>query len=166
MRHLHARQVAQQDAVRVQRALGLARGARRVDDHGRIVGGRVHRGVVVRLLGQGRVKRHGAFLAVAVDAIHDLQVRQAGAYLAQFSAPFRVRHQRHRAAVGQAELDGVHAKQREQRYRHRAHLVDSNMGDRGFGRLRQVHGHAVAACYAMARQAMRQAVGLRLDVVE
>jgi hypothetical protein len=50
--------------------------------------------------------------------------------------------------------------------RYGAHLVDRDVRHRGLGRLRQVDGHAVAALDAMAFQAVRQAVGLRLDLVE
>ncbi|KAG1544180.1 hypothetical protein G6F50_013904 [Rhizopus delemar] len=156
----------QQDAMRVQRALGLARGARRIDDDGGVVCRGANRGVVVGLGGQRRMERHRAALAFAINAIDDLKVRQAGADFKQLAAALGVGPQRRRAAVGQPVLDGVHAEQREQRHRHRAHLVDGDVRHRGLGRLRQIHRHAVAAPHPVALQAVREAVGLRLDVVE
>jgi hypothetical protein len=47
LRHLNAGQMAEQDAMGMQRALRLTRGAGGLDDHGRVVGERVGGGEAV-----------------------------------------------------------------------------------------------------------------------
>ncbi|PHJ59674.1 hypothetical protein VF03_34295 [Nostoc linckia z2] len=68
MRHLDARQVAEQDAMAVKGTLGLAGGAGGVDHHGRVVGRRVDGREGARGLLQRAVEALDA-VGRAVDAI-------------------------------------------------------------------------------------------------
>ena len=144
VRHLDTRHVAEQHAMRVQRALGLAGGAGG-EDHQR---GIVRRGVGRReLVGRARDRLVQAERALArsVDREHQRKLRQRGARLGQLRQPLRVGDDGLHAGVLQPVGQRIDAEQNRQRHRDRAHLVDRDMPGGRLRRLRQQHRDAVAA---------------------
>jgi hypothetical protein len=98
LRHLHARQVAEQDAVRVQRALRAAGGAGGVDDHRRVVRAGRDAGVAVLRARHLRIQVDYAWSAARRQ--HAAQRRQAVADRHQFRHACRIGDQRRSAAIG------------------------------------------------------------------
>src|SRR2546423_425500 len=115
VRVLHSREVAEERAVRMQRALRLTGGAARVDDERRILGERVGDLETVRRLRGQRVEIERAFSG-SVNAEDGLQVREAVAQLRDLGQLLAVGDDRTRAAVLQAELERLLAEQREERH--------------------------------------------------
>lgn len=106
LRHLYARQMAEQDAMGMQSAFRLTRGAGGVDDHGRIVGPRIGGGVAVGGL------CHLGFeieMASAADDEDLAQVRQRAADRFDLVDVLRVGDENARAAVAEAVLQRLGA---------------------------------------------------------
>ena len=158
VRQLDAGQVPDQDAMGVQRAFGLAGGARRVDHHRRIVGGRFDGGEIGRGPRQQIGKAPGA-IAGAVDRQHARELRRLAADAGELGKTLRVGQQRLRAGILQAVGQRIGAEQHRDRQRHGAEFVDRDMGGHDFRRLRQQDGDAVAARDAMRAQHIGEPVG-------
>ena len=162
MRELEAGEVAEQAPVGVQGALGRPRGARRVDEQGRIVGARVGGGEGVAR-GIEEVPE-AARLAVARNDV--LQLVQIGADGLDEVAARGVGHQRAGTAVGEPVPERVGAEQHRERQRHRAELVHGDVGHRGLDALGQDDPHPVPAPDAEAGQRVGEAVAEALQLRE
>ena len=145
MHHLDAGQMAEQRAMRVQRALRVARGAGGVDDDGGIVGRCIDGGEFFRSIFDRGPERFGAGMDRARRHVDVLQIRQPVADLCEFLPAGLVGDHGLGAGIGQAKLQRILAEQREQRHRDQAGTKRRQMRDRQFQRLRQEHRDAVAA---------------------
>ncbi len=136
--------------MRDQRALRRPGRARRVDQAGRVVGARRdHLEFVVALLEQ--VPELDVVVAdLAADDV--LEVRQLGRERAHVVVAAGVDDRDARAAVAQPVLERLGAEQDRERQRYRAELVDREVRDDGFDRLRQHDRNAVAAADAVRAQ--------------
>ena len=150
--------MADQNAMRVQRALGLAGGAGGVDHHRRIVGGGIDRREFRRRPRQQIGKAAGA-IAFAVDRQHASEFRRLAANPVELGEALRVGEQRLGAGILQAVEQRIGPEQHRDRQRDRAELVDRDMGGGDFRRLRQHDGDAVAALNAMRAQHIGEPVG-------
>src|SRR5713101_3166714 len=162
VRVLDAREVAEEDAVRVQRSLRLARGARSIDDDRRVLGRR-RNGVEPA---RGALERGGQIdgaLAGPVRAEDQAQLGQALAKPLDLRQLVPVGDDRARAAVLQPELQGLLAEQLEERDRDQARLVHGDVGDRGLLPLRQEDRDAVAARQPVRDQHVGEPVRQLLD---
>lgn len=154
--------------MRMQRALRLAGRAGRVDDHGRIVGGRIHRHEIRRFGGERRVvAQHAGHVGrIVADAVDGMQRRQLRAQRRDLRVAGRVGDERGRLAVREPVLERVDAEQREERYRDRAEFVRGEVRDGRFGPLREKDADPVAAPQAGTREAVREPVRSIPQVVE
>ena len=153
LRQLDAGQVAQQDPVAMQRALGRPRRAGGVNDDRRIVGAGIGRRKGVAGLVEFRVEVERAparFPARALDAENQLQLRQALAQQRDLGESGPVGHQRLGPAVAQAILKRLFPEQREERHGDAAKLVNAEMADGRFRRLGQQNADPVAARHAVS----------------
>ena len=158
--------VAEQEPMGVERALGWAGRARRVDDDRRVVGQRVN----------GRERgRGGAELAGVVErpvdpatVDHDdrAQVGQALADLGHLGPVRRVGDERDGARIGQPVLDGLRAEQHEQRDGDEPGAVGRDVGDARLRRLGQEDRDPIARDEAVPGQDVRQPVRRPPDVLE
>ena len=151
VRHLDTRHVTEQDAMRVQRALGLAGGAGG-EDHQR---GIVRRHVGRReLIGRARDRLVQAERALArtVDREHQRELRQRRARFGELREPLRVGDDGFDAGVLQPIGQRIDSEQDRERHRDGADLVDRDVPGRGFRRLWQQHRDAVAARNAVRDQ--------------
>ena len=158
MRQLDAGQVADQHAMRVQRAFGLAGGAGGVDHHRRIVGGGIDGRELRRRPRQQFGKAAGA-VAFAVDRQHAVKIRHFAANAVELGEPLRVGQQRPGAGILQAIGQRIRAEQHGDRQGDGAELVDRDMRGRHFRRLRQHDGDAVAALDALRAQHVGETIG-------
>ena len=158
VRVLHSRQVAEERAVRMQRALRLTGGAARVDDECRILGERVGDLETVRRLRGQRVEIERAFSG-SVDAEDGLQVREAVAQLRDLGQLLAVGDDRTRAAVLQAELERLLAEQREERHGDHPGLPGGHVRDGGLVALGQQDGDPIAALQPAGDEHIGQTVG-------
>ena len=145
MRQLDAGKMTEQNAMGVQRALGLAGGAGGVDHHRRIVGGGIDR----------REIRRGARQQIrkaVVDRNDAGELRHLSANAVELGEALRVGDERLGAGILQAIAQRIRAEQHRDRQRDRAELVDRDMGGGDFRRLRQHDGDAVAARNAVRAQ--------------
>ena len=144
-------------AMRVQRALRRAGGARGVDDQRRIVGrGRRPRG---RRRWRAPPRRHSDRTPGRAPSA-PRTVRSPGSRSrtsAERGEAGIVGDERRRAAVAQAELQRIRPEQLEQRHGDRADPVDGEMRERRLRPLRQQHRDAVAARDALRLQHVAQA---------
>jgi hypothetical protein len=162
-------EVAHQRTVRNQPALGVACGATGVNQHGWLVGQRVHAGIGVGCPGQrlGPGQQHGAGAVRPVDlgGISQLtahhkdvpQTRALGTHLQQGFQTGLVTNGHVGPAVLQAVSQCLGPEQHGQRHAHRAGLHHPHVGHGGFKPLRQHNGHPVAALHAQATQHVGQA---------
>ena len=157
-----AGQIADQRAVRDQRALGRAGCAAGVNEHRRVVGARSSRTQATELAGQRL--RPIDIAASAIDADQAAQRRATAAQALQGRHGLRIGDCRHRLAVLQAVDQCLRAKQHRQRHGHRPHLQQRHVGHRGFKALRQHDGHAVATPHAQALERCAQGVGRLLQL--
>ena len=142
---LDRRHRAQHHAMGMQRALGLAGGARGVDQQRRILGRRVDGGEIVRGSGQQAVPvEKGAAVRAGADHDDRLEVRQAIAHRQHLGELAHVGDQRRRLGIGQPIFQRLLAEQREQRQHDGAHAVARKMAERELGALAQEHAHPVA----------------------
>ena len=152
MRQLDARQVPEQDAMGMQRALRLAGGAGGVDHHRRIVG----RGIDRREIGRGARQQIGKAIVDRHDAG---KFRHLAAHAVELGEPLRVGDERLGAGILQAVGQRIGAEQDGDRQRDGAELVDRDMRGGDFRHLRQHDGDAVAARDAMRAQHIGEPVG-------
>ena len=139
-----ARQMAEQHAMGVQRALGRAGGTGSINHQRAIVGaGQCRREFGARagkrgmkILGAGRAPVERQY---EVDAI----ARRVG--LAEFSQALSVGDQRARAGIFEPISDGLNPEQHGERQRDRAKLVDSDVAQCDRRTLRQQDGDPIAA---------------------
>jgi hypothetical protein len=150
--------VADQHAMGMQRALGRAGRAGRVDHQRRIVGGRVDRREIGRRARDGAMEVERA-LPGAVERQDQLQLGQLVAKRDDLAEPLRIGDQRPRACVLQAIRDRVRPEQHGERQRDRAELVDRDMNRRDLRSLRQQDGDAVAARDAVGGERVGEAIG-------
>eukprot|EP01136_Pigoraptor_vietnamica_P000419 Opistho-1_new@25714 len=154
---------------RVHHALGLAGGARGVDELGHVVGAgpvllQDLRGIGLLLpcgAGQQRLEAVGA---AAADHHHLCQVGQAGlqarGHLFEVEAPEARRHDQHLGrTVPQHERQLALAEDVHQRVHHRAEARAGQVGQRELPPVGQLTGHHVVAPHAQPRQADGDAVG-------
>ena len=160
MRHFDARQVAEQHAMRVQRALRRTGGAGGVDHHRRIVGERVFRRECVGRLLQQRVESERA-VGLAVDRHDQRQTGSAVAEPIELCQALRIGDQHLGAGILQPVGERFRPEQQRERQRHRRKLVDRDMRGHGLGRLRQQDRDPVAALDAVRAQRIGEPVGLR-----
>ena len=164
VRNLDARQMPEQHALRVQRPLRLARGAGRVDDERRVVRAGAHRRELVRSALERLLVVERAVRAPAIDHEHELQVREPvadGVHLGQIHA---VGDQRPCTGVLQAEFERVLAEQHEQRDGDQPRLVERDVGDGRFRRLREQHPAPIAGRHPVRLEHVREPVRGALDV--
>lgn len=142
MRHLHARQMADQHPVRMQRALGRSRRAGRIDHHRRLVGIGVAR-VQLRYLAQhhGIEAEHIPVRSVGRD--DQRQARHVTPDRGQLGDPGRVGDEGPRARILEPVTQRVGAEQGGERQRDGADLVNRHMRDRHRRPLRQEDRDAV-----------------------
>ena len=162
LRRHEAGQVADQRAVRHQRALRGAGRAAGVDQQRRILGQRRHEREAVAGLRQQRAPR----VAFAVALADDDQVLQRGTVRAdrrERGQGAGVDDRDDGVAVLQAVLERVGPEQQRQRHRHRAHLVDGHVRHDGLGALRQDDRDAVTGLHAERLQRVGEAVGVGLQ---
>ncbi len=157
VRHLHARQVAQQHAVGVERSFRVSRGARCVDDDRGIVRRRVERREIRASADQLGMKVDGAG-AAAGNGEHRGEVGQAVADRRELGDADLVGDDGLGAAVRQAEFERILAEEGEERHRDQARLPRRDMGDPRLRRLRQKDREPVAAPQAMGAQHIGEAV--------
>ena len=148
---LDPRQMAQQDAMRMQRALGVAGGPRGIDQDRRIVRPGRRGRIAVGLVGQGRVQigdldagepRLGA--RGQVLAQDQAQVGQVGGDPGQNLQAGRAGDDRGGCGIAQPVAQRLGAEQHEQGQRHAPHPRHGDMGHGGVQRLRHQHGNPVA----------------------
>ena len=159
MRHHHAGQVAEEDALGVQGALGVARRAGGVHEQCRIVGARIG-----GRRGRGRALQQAPEIARArlrtiadgQDVLHALGVADR---LRVALEGLRRGDEDPRGAVAQAIADRIRSEQREHRQGDGAELLDGDMRDQHFGALRQVDADDRAAPDAQIRQHVGTARG-------
>src|SRR5437763_9573551 len=123
----------EQDAMRMQRSLRLSGRAGGVDDQGGVICGGVGRREFVASAFQRRPEQW----ITATIAVYDQDRREIGQAWWDLGQIFAVGDQRLGAAIGEAVLDGIRAELHEQRYRHRAELIDREMRNGGLRPLRQ-----------------------------
>ncbi len=161
-----ARQIAEQGAVRDQRALRRTGGAAGVDQHGALVGLGARGGEGGRLLRQFHAPVQVGLQRGGPDTDQGAQGRTGRAHRQQVGDGTFVAHRQHRAAVLQPVLQRLGAEQHRQRHGHRAQLEDRHVGDGGLEALRHHQRHPVAPLHAQRGQHVGQAVGLRLQRAE
>ncbi|TAN51940.1 MAG: hypothetical protein EPN19_11665, partial [Betaproteobacteria bacterium] len=160
------RQVADEHAVRVQRALGRAGGAAGVDDERRILRAGVGAGEMAARPAEQRLPVVDAGLARAAGADHVPQRGKAPTDGEQLRQRRRLDDRDARCGVIHAVFECVRPEQVAERQRDRAHLEDRHVGDRGLGTLRQDEGDALAALHAECGERVGEPVRLLLDVPE
>ena len=165
MHHLDIGEMAEQHAMRMQRALGISGRARGIDDDGGIVARGVDHGEVVGRLLDLAPERFCAAACVA-DHIDILQVRQPIANFRQLLKTAFVGDDGLGAGVLKAELQRVLAEQREQRHRDETGTERGQMRDRQFQRLRQEHRDAIAAHQSVGLQHIGEAAAVAAQLVE
>jgi competence protein ComEC len=155
---LDARQMAEQHPVAVQRALGRAGGAGRVDHDGGIVGAGVGGGEAVRrrFHGLGEVAHA---LSRGSGGEHMGEGGQVRADLGQPGFDVARHDKRRGARVGEAVLQRLDAEQPAERHGDGAELVDGDVGRGRLGRLRQHQRDTVAAADAAGPEQVGDAVG-------
>ena len=163
--HLDIGEMAEQHAMRMQRALGISGRARGIDDDGGIVARGVDHGEVVGRLLDLAPERFCAAACVA-DHIDILQVRQPIANFRQLLKTAFVGDDGLGAGVLKAELQRVLAEQREQRHRDETGTERGQMRDRQFQRLRQEHRDAIAAHQSVGLQHIGEAAAVAAQLVE
>ncbi len=150
---LDRRDRAQQHAMGMQRALGLAGRARGVDQQGRILGQGVDRGEAVGRRAQQAVPvEEGAAVGATADRDDGLEMRQAIAHGQHLGQLAHVGDHGRGLGVGQAIFQRLLAEQREQRQHHGAHAIGRDVADRELGALAQEHADAVALADALGGQ--------------
>ena len=154
---LHGRDATQHHAMGMQRALGLAGGARGVDQQGRILGRRVDCGEAVgRGTEQAVPVEEGAAVRAGADHDHRLQIGQAVPHRQQLRELAHVGDDGRGPGVGKPVFDRLLAEQREQRQHDGAHPVAGEMADRELGALTQEHRDPVALADATRDQRVGQ----------
>ncbi|MDT4840512.1 hypothetical protein FQZ97_743380 [compost metagenome] len=157
-------EVADECPVGDQRALGIAGGAAGVDEHGGLVGQRVDRCELRRLLrqqlGPVEIGAHAFGRAVTVHPDHAAQQRAVVTHTQERGHGGLVANGHDRFAVLQPELQRLGPKQLRQRHAHRAHLQHRHVSHCGLETLRQHDGHAVTALHAHRDQCVGQSVRL------
>ena len=109
VRELHARQVAEQDTMAMQRTLGLARRAGCIDHHGRIIGARGH-GLELGARGfQNRIETQRRSIR-SIGRDDDLERRQVSADLDQLGNAARIGDNCANASIPQSIVQRVNAK--------------------------------------------------------
>ena len=162
MRQLDARQMAEQHAVAVQRALGRPGGAGRVDHHRRIV-----RPGCDRREGRGSPRdRLGETACAVVRSVgreHEAKLGKVFADLGDLRRALGVGHHRLGAGILQPVGQSIDAEQHRERQRDGAELVDGDVGDDDFRHLRQENRDAVAARDAVGRERVGKPVRALLE---
>ena len=142
---LDRRDRAQQHAMGVQRALGLAGRARGVDQERRVLGQRVDRGEAVGGRAEQAVPvEEGAAVGAGADRHDGLEMRQAIAHGQHLGQLAHVGDEGRGLGVGQAIFQRFLAEQREQRQHDGAHAIARDVADRELRTLAQEHADAVA----------------------
>ena len=165
VRQLDAGHVAEQHAMAVQRALGIAGGARGVDHHRRIVGAGIDRRELRRRARQ-RFGEIESALTHAVDRQHAGKLGHLGAHLVELGEPGCISQHRPGAGILQAIGERIRTEQDGDGQRHRAELVDRDVRDGDFRRLRHEDGDAVAARDAVGGQHIGEPIGGLAQVSE
>ena len=153
--------VGQQVAVRVQDALRPSRGARRVVELGRVVGGGIRHVVAVAGASHRLVEVDVARLSGAADH-QDLLGQPIGDPM----AVGRVGHHRPGLGVAQPVLDALVAVKHRHRQEDRSALVGADEHRRGLGQRGQQRGHAVLAFNTRRLEHVGEAVGQILQLAE
>ena len=155
----------------VERALGVARRAGSIDDHGRVVGPRVHRlrrGPGRRF--QGGPKIHPLAGALRLRTLtHDdqrFQFRKLRQDLLHQGQGFRLEQEGVGAAVPEPEQQGIPPEQDGERHRDGAQFVDGQVGKGRLRPLRHQHRRPAAALKPPRGQHARQFVGKFLEGAE
>ena len=162
VRELEAGEVAEQAAMGVQRTLGRSRGARGVDEQGRIVGAGVGRSE-----GVARGAHQIPEAAGLVVAGHDvLEIVEAGSDGLDQVAARDIGHQHAGAAVGEPVRERVGAEQHRERQRHRPELVERDVGDGGLDALGQDDPDPVATPDTESGERVGEAVAEALQIRE
>ena len=159
-----AAQVADQRAVWNQRALRVACGAAGVNQHGGLVGQRVHRRKVGGCAGQRGGVVQISPVRCRAHAQHLAQLRAVAPHGQQVVDGTLVADRQHRLAVLQPVVQRVRAKQHGQRHGHRPHLQHRHVGHRRLKPLRHHNRHPVAPRHTQPGEHLRQPVGLRLQL--
>ena len=170
MRTDEAGEIADQRAVRHQRALRIAGRSAGVDDHRRVVGSGIDRRVARRC-----VFEHGmpvpdavgsGHRRIDVDADDVAQRRQAVANLEQLRQRRLVDDGDVRTGIAETVFERLRPEQMGQRQCDSAHLVDRDMRDPGLRTLRQDDGDPVAEKGAERTKYVGEPVCGTLDVPE
>ena len=156
----HARHVAGQHAVAVQRALRLARRPGRVDHQGGGLGQRVEGGEEPRLALRDLAEaQHGT--VAPVDRHHGPQRRRGWADRGDLGRTGGVRDGQRHARIGEAMGQRLRAEHRRQRQHDRAEPVDGALRHERVGALGEEQSHAVAGRDAEPPQRQGRAGGPR-----
>ncbi len=143
--------------VRVQRALGLAGGPRRIDQQRGVFGARIDGGEVV-----GRRSKQAVpveeFRPVRARSDHDhgLEVRQAVAHGQHLGKLAHIGDHRLGLGIGQTKLERLLAEQGEERQHDGAHAVAGEMAERELGALAQEHADTIARRDALGHEPIGQ----------
>ena len=166
VRELDARQMAQQRAVGVQRALGRARGPGGVDEQRGVVGAR-RRGHEPLIAARQQVVEAVGPAVPAGGGHHNVpQRRQAFQYRLDPGQCVVVHDHETGAAVTQPVFEGVWTEQAGHRNGYGAQLVRREVGHGSFGPLRQDDSDPVASSYAEPRQGVGQPVAQAPELPE
>ncbi len=166
LRKLDARQVTQQHAMGMQRALGRARRARGKDDHRRIIRRRDDGRESIRRPLERRREIPRAGLAVAAHHQHDLEIGQTIADRQHLRQIGGIGHQRARRRILQPVFERFFAEQNEQRNGDHPGLVGGDVRHRRLRRLLEQDGDAIAALAAEAGERVGEPIRLPPDLLE
>ncbi len=154
----HGRDASQHHPMGMQRTLGLACRAGRVDQQGRILGSGVDRGEAVGGGGQQAVPvEEGAAMRTGTDHDHRPEMRQAVPHGQQLRKLAHVRDDGRGFGIRQPVFDRLLAEQGEERQYDCPHAIAGEMADRELGALAQEHPDPVAPVDAPCAQRVGEA---------
>ena len=157
MGELYARQMAQQDAVRMQGPFGLTGRARGKNNDRRVIRRRLDRCEPIRGPRQSIMKINSP-LQGAINTEYHPQFRQLIPDRQNFRQACRIRDHRPRPTTGQAIFQRLFPKQDKQRHRDKPGLIGGNVRNSGFRGLGQQDSHAVFPLQALSDQDICEAV--------
>ena len=161
----HGGGVGMHDAVPVQQPLRQPGRTGRVHEQGRAFGAGRCVLDAARLRGQALVES-ALVRSRLTRRQHVLEVGEPPPGVAHAAPGLWVGDHDPRSGVGEAVLHGVRSVELGQRHHHRTELVDREVCDGGLGALSGVHRHRVAGLCPEGVQALREAVGERVQIRE